>query len=237
MPGNPLGIEWSQWGNIRATLVRRPVLYYGYFNEIRRVRPGSEAELDEALAWFRSNGIACRMRLSPHQVDEHLISRLQGRGLHNAGSLSVLFADQLAPRAQGVGTAAVRALEASQRDAFLDLWLPDGALDVHLRTLGAAEFKDWHCYVAYLDDQPAAMACMYVIEGAGVLASAWTRSLMRRSGCQSALIERRIADASAASCDLIISETEPDSASQRNLERAGLRLAFTQAIWEDQTRS
>jgi hypothetical protein len=54
---------------------------------------------------------------------------------------------------------------------------------------------------------------------------------MRGRGCQSALLSRRIADAAAAGCDSVASLAEFGSGSHRNLERAGLRVAFTQAVW------
>jgi hypothetical protein len=48
---------------------------------------------------------------------------------------------------------------------------------------------------------------------------------------QTALIARRIADAEAAGAELICSGATLGSASQRNLERAGLKLAYTKTVW------
>src|SRR3990172_7017824 len=52
LPGNPLGVERRQWERVSATLVRRDVLYYGYFNAIRGAGKGEEAHLDQAAAWL-----------------------------------------------------------------------------------------------------------------------------------------------------------------------------------------
>lgn len=49
------------------------------------------------------------------------------------------------------------------------------------------------------------------------------------AGCQPALLRHRIADAHALGCDLLTSSAAFDTVSQHNLERAGLRIAYTPA--------
>jgi hypothetical protein len=46
---------------------------------------------------------------------------------------------------------------------------------------------------------------------------------------QMALLQARLAAARKAGCDLAVSMTGPGSDSQRNIERAGFRLAYTKA--------
>ena len=65
----------------------------------------------------------------------------------------------------------------------------------------------------------------------GYLANASTLPAFRRRGVQGALIAARIADARAAGCEAVCSQAEFGSASQRNLERAGLSVAYTKAVW------
>jgi GNAT superfamily N-acetyltransferase len=57
----------------------------------------------------------------------------------------------------------------------------------------------------------------------------------RGRGCQAALLRRRIDDAAAAGCELVASQLPFGSGAQRNVERAGLRVACTKAIWCDGT--
>jgi hypothetical protein len=47
---------------------------------------------------------------------------------------------------------------------------------------------------------------------------------------QSALIAARLAAATAAGCHLAMACTAPGTASQRNYERAGFRVAYTKAM-------
>ena len=89
----------------------------------------------------------------------------------------------------------------------------------------------WRLYVARVGGVAAASAALTIGDGLGYLANAATLPTMRGRGCQTALLARRIADATAAGCDTIASLAEFGSGSQRNLERAGLRVAYTQAVW------
>jgi hypothetical protein len=82
-------------------------------------------------------------------------------------------------------------------------------------------------YLARIDDEPAAGAALFVHGGVAFLGCASTRSRFRRRGLQSALIARRLRDA-RGEAELAWIGTDPGSGSQRNAERAGFRLAYTQ---------
>jgi GNAT superfamily N-acetyltransferase len=89
--------------------------------------------------------------------------------------------------------------------------------------------QDATCFFAWVDGQPAGGGTMFIHEGAAELGGASTRSAFRKRGVQTALLRARLAAARKAGCDLAASMTEPGSDSQRNMERAGFRLAYTKA--------
>ena len=91
--------------------------------------------------------------------------------------------------------------------------------------------RNWRLYLATLDGTPAAAGILSVHGSVGYLAAAATAPAFRGAGCQSELIARRIADAHALACELIVGQCEYGSVSHRNMHRAGLRLAYTKAIW------
>ncbi len=93
-----------------------------------------------------------------------------------------------------------------------------------------AEQPGWRLYVAELDGVPAAAAALVIEDGIACLAAASTLPAYRRRGCQTALVRRRISDAAAAGCREVCSLTA-QPVSRRNLERAGLRLAYTKTAW------
>jgi GNAT superfamily N-acetyltransferase len=83
------------------------------------------------------------------------------------------------------------------------------------------------CYLAWIDGEAAGAATMSVQGGLAELFGASTRPLFRNRGVQTALLASRLAEAQRQGCDLATTHTEPGSASQRNVERLGFRLAYT----------
>ena len=232
LPTNPLGIEVLRGRQTSATLVARDVFYYGYFNAIRGLGVGGEDELDQALTWFRQHNRACSVFVTPFDANEHLLQHLSECGLRPNGFMSVMYGVPAPAEAPPLAVT-VQPVRTSDMEPFLSLWLPSASEHDpdFLRVLGKAEFTDWQCYVASVSGQPAAIAGLYVRDGVGVMGSGNTLLEFRQRGCQTALLRQRIADAAAAGCDLVLSQTLPNSTSQRNIERSGLRTAYTQAIW------
>jgi GNAT superfamily N-acetyltransferase len=64
-----------------------------------------------------------------------------------------------------------------------------------------------------------------------VLAGASTVPAWRGRGAQGALLRARLAHAASIGCDLAMMGAAPGSASQRNGERAGFRIAYTRIKW------
>ncbi len=88
----------------------------------------------------------------------------------------------------------------------------------------------WRLYVAERDGIAAAAAASVIVGELGYLAAASTLPAFRGRGCQTALIQRRIADAAAAGCAEVCTLTA-NPASRRNLERCGLELSYTKTAW------
>jgi len=92
-----------------------------------------------------------------------------------------------------------------------------------------ARAKHARCYLAYIDDKPAGAASMVArpdLRVAGFF-GAGTRTRFRNRGVQTALLQRRIADAARAGCEIGIVTTQPGSASHRNVSRRGFELLYT----------
>ena len=88
-----------------------------------------------------------------------------------------------------------------------------------------------HCLFAQIQDTLAAIAILYIHEGVGYFATGATLPVWRGYGCQRALLEARIAIAATEGCDLISGQTGITTTSQHNMERVGLRIAYTKALW------
>ncbi|HEY3004161.1 MAG TPA: GNAT family N-acetyltransferase [Kribbellaceae bacterium] len=66
--------------------------------------------------------------------------------------------------------------------------------------------------------------------GVAQLTGAATAPAHRRRGIQTALLAARLADATAAGCDVAVVTTQPGSKSQQNVQRRGFDLLYTRAI-------
>lgn len=85
-------------------------------------------------------------------------------------------------------------------------------------------------YVARIDGEPAGAASMRIDGRFASLAGAATLPAFRRRGVQSALFERRLADAAADGCTIATVVTQPGSKSQANAQRRGFAVLYTRAI-------
>jgi GNAT superfamily N-acetyltransferase len=82
-------------------------------------------------------------------------------------------------------------------------------------------------FLAYLRGEVAGGAALAMHRGVCGLFGASTLPDCRRRGVQTALLGARIAWAANHGCDLAVSIAAPASISQRNIERAGFRVAYT----------
>jgi GNAT superfamily N-acetyltransferase len=85
-------------------------------------------------------------------------------------------------------------------------------------------------YVALRDGVIAGGASLRMAEGVAQFAGAATAPKHRRHGVQTALLAARLADATAAGCDVAVITTQPASKSQQNAQRQGFDLLYTRAV-------
>jgi GNAT superfamily N-acetyltransferase len=86
-------------------------------------------------------------------------------------------------------------------------------------------------FFAELDGQPIATGVLSLCEGVALLAGASTIPEGRKQGAQAALLESRLRYAAEQGNDIAMMCAQPGSASQRNAERHGFRIAYTRTKW------
>ncbi len=86
--------------------------------------------------------------------------------------------------------------------------------------------------LAELDGTPVATAILRCHDGVALFGGASTVPEARRHGAQQALLHARVELAVREGCDLAMICAEPGSASQRNAERHGFRIAYTRTKWQ-----
>ncbi len=88
-----------------------------------------------------------------------------------------------------------------------------------------------HSFLAELDGTPIAAGGLTIHGGVALLAGASTVPEGRRQGAQNALLAARLRFAEEKGCDVAMMCALPGSASQRNAERQGFRIAYTRIKW------
>lgn len=95
-----------------------------------------------------------------------------------------------------------------------------------------AQRKDGLSFMAELDGQPIATGAMSIYKDVALLAGASTIPEGRNQGAQLALLDTRLRYAADHGCNIATMGALPGSASQRNAERQGFRIAYTRTKWQ-----
>lgn len=94
----------------------------------------------------------------------------------------------------------------------------------------AASAERYHCFLAWVGDEPAGGGILIIDRDLGYFSSTSVRPRFRGRGVQAALIRARFDSAIRAGCSIAVTSTEPATRSQRNMERAGFRVAYPKAM-------
>ena len=236
--GNPLQIEIKRYGNVNAFLIKNwPDFWYG--NKVLGLEPSSEIYLEEIIELFARHNLSFRFEIMPGNLNSSLASRLHKLRFSQMGFNTAVYGQPtLAVRVSSNQQIKVREVQPNEIDLFLDLYQDGFELprlnhkerEAVLSWLERAKSSLYLC-IAHMDDIPASVGILYMENKIGLLADATTLPAFRGMGCHTALIQHRISQAEKQKCDLLTSFVEFGSISHLNLERAGLRVAYTKAIW------
>ena len=188
--------------------------------------------------FFQERGADVFHEVSP-LADAALLPLLNERGYHPLEYSSVMFRPltKSAEVAQS-GRIQTRLMRAGE----VDLWAQTAAagwnefpeyadLMLELSRISAMRTAAFS-FFAELDGQPIATGALSICEGVALLAGASTIPAARQQGAQRALLDARLRHAAAQGCDLALMCALPGSASQRNAERQGFRIAYTRVKWQ-----
>lgn len=198
------------------------------------VRPETLTAIEE---FFLAHGAPAEHEVSPLALGDAL-GVLSAGGYEPFELTSVLFRPAAGGVATpGAGAPSVRVIDSRDADVWAgiaaDGWSDTPEVVPFVRAIGGvyARVRSATCYLAEHEGQPAAAGVLAVHDGVAVLAGASTRPAHRRRGAQLALLGARLEEAERQGCDLAMMSARPGSASQRNAERHGFRIAYTRIKW------
>jgi hypothetical protein len=196
----------------------------------------TSAEMEALEEFFRARGAPVFHEISP-LADFALLALLNERGYQPIEFTSVMFR----PIQHDIQLTAPRNEKIQVRiigDGEQELWSQTAAKgwgefgDFMLeagRIITARE--DTRSFLAELDGQAIAAGALSISDGVALLAGASTIAESRKQGAQLALLEGRLCYAAEQGCDIAMMCALPGSASQRNAERHGFRIAYTRIKW------
>lgn len=232
-PGNPYGIEFRQFGRVRA--LKAQAINSPWFNRVIGLNREHQAALDEVLGFYGEHGIRPVVEVPEHGSPDPITRELSNRGLARAGTQAVLYGTPLAEPPRDPAGVTVREICLDEMDTFLDVLLEGMGYTVREPMKPNMLFwhgsPGWRLYIAFVGTIPAAAGVLFMKDDVGYLATSATLPAMRGMGTHLALIRRRMSDAAQAGCTVVMGQAAHGSTSHRNMERAGLKLAYSKSIW------
>src|SRR5262245_25161766 len=201
--------------------------------------PVTKTDLEKLEEFFQQRGAHVHHEVSP-LAEASLLTLLNERGYQPIELTSVMYRHigrgvQIAsPRDERIQSRLIRDGEEemwartaargwSELTEFADTILE--LSNIIAKRAGALSF------LAELDGSPIATGALFIHDGVALLAGASTIPEGRRQGAQLALLESRLRYAAEKGCDIAMMCALPGSASQRNAERQGFRVAYTRIKW------
>ena len=198
--------------------------------------PLSEHDLEAIERFFKSRGSAVFHEVCPLAGVE-VVATLARRGYRPVELSSVLYQPiDAQTRIQGHAELTVRPVAATEVAMYGKVsaqgWSEHPELMRYIEGFAKLSMTCASCFVAERSGQPIATAALFMHEGTALLAGASTIPDGRRRGAQNALLDIRLQTAASNGCDLAMMVAAPGSASQRNAERQGFRIAYTRTKWQ-----
>jgi GNAT superfamily N-acetyltransferase len=224
MPGNPLDLRIERFGTVVApAALADPEL--DFVNRIGGLTAQDAARVDEILAFYGGLGLRPWLEVAPG-----VELRLPG-GTELVGFQNVFYGPARADADPGLEVRETPEPAAAARLILEAFGVPPDRVERHGDALArATAMCGGRILVLEVERRRAAGAILTTRDGVGYLAMAGTLPEFRGRGFQQALIAARIAAAAEAGCELIVATAEFGSVSQRNIERGGLRTAYTKPV-------
>lgn len=203
-------------------------------------RPLTERELKALEQFFLDRGAPVCHEVSPH-ADSSVLPLLNDGGYQPIEFTSVMYrpiskeSPLLAATNEKIR---VMLTGPSEADLWAEIafkgWSEFGELADFLHDVGRVNARrdNARSFLAVLDGRPIATGLMNIFDGVALLAGASTIPEGRKKGAQLALLEERLRYAAQHDCDIAMMCALPGSASQRNAERHGFRIAYTRIKWQ-----
>lgn len=229
-------------GKVRA-FVARDLQEIGLFNLVTGLGFHEEKVLEEIMRFYHDHEVEkYYLEINPYHVSPDFLACLVSHGFSLSRFETYVYGEVTAPPPRVSTSISIREVTPSEIDLFATLHIEgyqealrsvsEPILKLYYESLKALYGRPgWHLYVAWVHDIPSGIGMLYMQGGKATLAGGATIPNQRQQGVQTALLHHRIQVAAQAQCPLIIGQASVGSTSQQNMERLGLRTAYTSTTW------
>lgn len=241
LEGDPFGIDIRRFG--RAVALVTLEVPIGRYNKVMGLEGDDHALIPHIVSFYRERMLPCRFETGSFSIGGKLERAISSEGFLRVERRSQLFGKPLSalrerPR-EGVE---VHEVDGEDLDRFADLFArayydgePIPPRLVAFRAAGVrarAGHPGWRYFLCTVDGRPAGGGMLWTSGDLATLCGGAVLQRYRGRGCHRALLDHRRLAATEMGCDLVVSRCVTGSASERNMLRAGMRLAFANDVWE-----
>ncbi len=239
---NAMGVELKRFGNAVAFSVKN--IPGPSYNTVKGISGENIDGVGEIIEFYSSRGIPPRFEVTPGNASGDLFRKLSTLGFYQSGFHTSLYrslSSDDSPQAVKQNNIQIEEIGLEDFDIFGELYTKGFGMPVAFKDFVTAnnrvlaESDDWTFYLARVEGHPAGIAVLFRKNDVATLAASATVPEYRNRGVQTALIQNRIQQAIDEGCQFIIGQAAFGSVSQMNMERAGLKVAYTNAVWEKLT--
>jgi GNAT superfamily N-acetyltransferase len=227
--GNPFGIAIQAFG--AATALAASHLPSSRFNRVVGLTPADVPIIPEILAWYAGLGVSPMIEIRPDDVNKVLADALTQHGFHQTSCQASLVGRPVEAKPPDLIIQAVHTPEIMER--FLDVYVAGWGFPANIHEGAKANMRgwlglpNWHLYLAEVDEQPAAIAILFLHEATAYFADTCVHPDFRGRHLQSALLAHAQSEAFRLGADVLCSQASFASTSHRNMERAEFSLLHT----------
>ncbi|WP_438350522.1 GNAT family N-acetyltransferase [Paenibacillus sp. FA6] len=234
--GNPEGVEIKKFGHATASYIK--TMPWGLFNAVKGITTEDIDHVEEIVEFYRVRKRIFQLEIDPIHSSPQLLHKCAELGLYQHSFHSVLYG--LPSTELPIAPSNIRIIEVvneQEFDEYAEIHCIGSGMSIadkpHFvnNNIGLLNRPGWKIYLAYLNDIPAAVAVMHLNNETTSLTLATTVPQYRQQGLQTALLHKRMHEAYKGNCDLVVAQAGFGSTSQHNMERIGLQMAWTRAIW------
>lgn len=231
--GNPEGIEIRRFGS--AVAFYSKTMPWGLFNNVKGYL--EEDVIDDIIQFYNERDRKFEFQIIPSKVNPPVLAMLHQRSFYQSGFHTSMYAEPRAVELEQQPNWHIRELKEEEFETYARVHCLGTGLSLSGQAAVAANNRvlfrrnGWRYYIAYYDDQPAAVAVMHMEDQLASFTFAATLPEYRSLGLHSQLLQIRMNDAYKYGCKLVVAQCAYGSASHRNMERVGMKIGYTRATW------